>query len=144
MRTLIVGALAALSLTAAPAAAQAGNAYAGTWAFQTEDYGNEDYSVIMSGVAVVTPASTPNRYRVQVLAQESIVQNETGDSRLLVARENCHGETANGQLSIECELAEPLQGYEPDTFLLQTGEADRMVGVMSSATNAQVTFDRMR
>ena len=73
MRTLIVGALAALSLTAAPAAAQAGNAYAGTWAFQTEDYGNEDYSVIMSGVAVVTPASTPNRYRVQVLAQESIV-----------------------------------------------------------------------
>lgn len=144
MRTLIVGALAALSLTAAPAAAQAGNAYAGTWAFQTEDYGNEDYSVIMSGVAVVTPASTPNRYRVQVLAQESIVQNETGDSRLLVARENCHGETANGQLSIECEMAEPLQGYEPDTFLLQTGEADRMVGVMSSATNAQVTFDRMR
>ena len=41
--------------------------------------------------------------------------------------------------------AEPLDGYEPDNFILQPGEgSDQLVGALSSATSATVTFNRLR
>jgi hypothetical protein len=135
--------LAACS-AAAQASAQAGDPFVGAWGLQTEDYGNDDYSVVMSGVAIVTAGASPNRYAVKLLAQELITQQETGQSRLLVARENCTGEEAGGQFTIACQMAEPLEGYRPDAFVLQHGERDQLVGVLSSATNGQVTFNRMR
>src|ERR1043165_8863183 len=117
-------------VTAAP------SSYAGTWGFQSEDYGNDDYGVAMSGVAVITPSSHPNRYDIRLLVQEMIPQRESGMTHMLVAHENCAGDGANGQLAITCEMSEPLQNYQPDSFILQPGEsADQLVGALSSASN---------
>ncbi|MBS0384357.1 MAG: hypothetical protein JSS00_03300 [Proteobacteria bacterium] len=127
------------------AAAAAPGSYAGTWGFQTEDYGNDQYGVAMSGVAVITPAQAANRYNIRLLAQELITQRESGLTHLLIARENCTGDGSNGQLAITCEMAEPVQNYQPDSFILQPGEnADQLVGALSSASNGSATFNRMR
>jgi hypothetical protein len=126
-----------------PAAAP--GSYAGTWGFQSEDYGNEDYGVAMSGVAVITPSAHPNRYDIRLLAQETITQRESGMTHMLVAHENCTGDGANGQLAITCEMADPLQNYQPDSFILQPGEnADQLVGALSAASNGSTTFNRLR
>jgi hypothetical protein len=146
MRILLLSAMVlAASAAAGQASAQAGGGYLGTWGFQTEDYGNDDYSATMSGVAVVTAGPSANRYSVRLLAQEQLVQQESGASRLLVAHETCTGEDAGGQLTITCQMAEPLEGYQPDSFVLQEGDDhDQLVGVLSSASNGQVTFNRVR
>ena len=146
-KTLLVIMAAALT---APAYAQthtaaAPGSYAGTWGFQSEDYGNDDYGVAMSGVAVITASAHPNRYDIRLLAQEIITQRESGMTHMLVARENCTGDGANGQLAITCDLAEPLANYQPDSFILQAGEnGDQLVGALSSASNGSTTFNRLR
>ena len=146
-KTLLVIMAAALT---APAYAQthtaaAPGSYAGTWGFQSEDYGNDDYGVAMSGVAVITASAHPNRYDIRLLAQEMITQRESGMTHMLVAHENCTGDGANGQLAITCDLAEPLANYQPDSFILQPGEnGDQLVGALSSASNGSTTFNRLR
>ena len=146
-KILLVIMAAALS---APAYAQthtatAPGSYAGTWGFQSEDYGNDDYGVAMSGVAVITASSRPNRYDIRLLTQEMITQRESGMTHMLVAHENCTGDGANGQLAITCEMAEPLANYQPDSFVLQPGENnDQLVGALSSASNGSTTFNRLR
>jgi hypothetical protein len=149
MRSMILAmmTLAACS-TATPAGAQANAAattsYVGTWGFQSEDYGTDDYGAMMSGVAVIAQGAG-TRYQIRLLAQELLTQRESGETRLLVAHENCTGDGASGQFTITCQMAEPLQGYQPDTFLLQPGEnADQLVGAMTSASSGGVTFNRMR
>jgi hypothetical protein len=142
MRGWITGTLAALAVMAAPASAQSGDAHVGTWAFQTEPYGNEQFSVIMSGVAIVSPPRR-GRYDIRLVANELIVA-VNGQSQMLTARQTCTGESSGGQFNISCQLAEPLEGYQPDNFVLQAGERDQMVGVLSSATSSQVTFTRVR
>ncbi len=137
---------AALLVTAActgPAGAQAGDAYTGTWAFQTAPYGagQGEVAALMSGVAIITPASN-SRYDIKLVAHEYVTQG--AQSALLTARESCHGEVQEAQFNITCEMAEPLEGYEPDNFLVQAGEADQLVGVLASAASAQVTFTRVR
>lgn len=151
MRKLILATLAAAACFTAPAVAEtaatatAPGSYAGTWGFQSEDYGNDDYGVAMSGVAVITQSSRPNRYDIRLLTQELITQRESGLTHMLVAHENCTGDSANGQLSITCEMAQPLANYQPDSFLLQAGEsADQLVGALASATSGTTTFNRMR
>jgi hypothetical protein len=144
MRIVMIAA-AACALLAAPASAQTeSNGFAGTWAFQTEPYGNDQFGVIMSGVAVAT-ASAPNRYDIRLLSNELIIQRTSGQSQTLTARQACSGEYDGAQFSITCQLSEPLEGYEPDNFLLQAGsDADQLVGVLNSAASSQVTFTRMR
>lgn len=143
MKKLAAAALAAV-VTLAPAAyAQDAGDYAGTWAFQTQDYGNQQFSVTMSGVAIMTPAA-PGRFDIRLVANELITQRGTGRSQLLTARQACVGETDGPQFSITCQMAEPLEGYEPDNFLLQSGERDQLIGVLNSATSGQVTFTRVR
>lgn len=129
---------------APPASAQTGD-LSGTWAFQTEPYDAPGSPVIglMSGVAVMT-ASAPNRYSIRLIANEMLIQSQTSETRLITARENCTGEMADGQFMITCQMAEPLEGYEPDRFVLQPGEADQLVGALSSASDGQVTFTRIR
>jgi len=143
MRMKIAAAMAALTLIAAPASAQTSDAFAGTWAFQTSPYGSDQFGVVMSGVMVATPAA-PNRYDIRLMAQELIIQRATGQSQTIVARQNCTGENSDGQFTISCQMAEPIEGYEPDNFLLQPGESDQLVGVLQSNINAQATFTRMR
>jgi hypothetical protein len=145
MREMMVAAAAMLAACSAPtqAGAQASDAYAGTWAFQTEPYGNEQFGVVMSGVAVVTPAAA-NRYAIRLIANELIIDRASGQSRRLTARQACTGEADGGQFTINCQLTTPLEGYEPDNFVLQQGEADELIGVLSSATSGQVTFTRLR
>jgi hypothetical protein len=130
-------------LAAAPASAQSDDPFAGTWAFQTMSYGSEQVGAIMSGAAIVRRAAT-NRYDIQLLANERLVNRATGETMLLTARQTCTGERDGGQFMIECQLAEPLEGYEPDNFVLQQGEADQLVGVLSSNASPQVTFTRLR
>ncbi len=114
----------------------------GTWAFQSQSYGSEQIGAVMSGVAVLT-ASAPGRYDVRLISNELIVERESGRSRLLTARQTCTAEEADGQISIECQMAEPLEGYTPDTFLLQaTDEADHLAGVLN--TGPEVGFSRLR
>ena len=136
--------IAAMALAAAPVAhAQTSDAFEGTWTFQTASYGNEQVGGIMSGAAVIT-REAPNRYAVRLIANERLVNRDTGQGAFLTARQNCTGENADGQFTITCQMAEPLEGYEPDTFVLQAGEADQLVGVQRSQTSPQVTFSRMR
>ena len=139
----MAAALLAATACTEPAGAQAGDAYAGTWAFQTEPYGagQRQVAAVMSGVAIITPAGGA-RYDIKLVAHEYITQG--AQSVLLTARERCQGEVQEAQFNITCELAEPLEGYEPDNFLVQSGEADQLVGVLTSAASAQVTFTRVR
>jgi hypothetical protein len=144
MRVMILGAVMAACLMAAPANAQDANDLSGTWAFQTSSYGNEQFGVIMSGAATFA-ATAPNRYDVRLIANELIVQRETSASQLLTARQNCVGENADGQLTITCQLSEAVEGYQPDNFLLQPGtSADELVGALTSGSSPQVTFTRLR
>jgi hypothetical protein len=142
MRAFLIAA-AALAFAATPASAQTGDAFEGTWAFQTTSYGTEQVGAIMSGAAVITRAAA-NRYDIRLIANERLVNRDTGQQAFLVARQNCTGENASGQFTIRCQLAEAVEGYEPDNFVLQQGEADQLVGVLSSNTSSQVTFTRLR
>jgi hypothetical protein len=137
-------ALLAIAACTGPAGAQAaGDAFAGTWAFQTEPYtaGQGQVGAVMSGIAIIAPEQN-HRYDIRMLVHEYISQGER--SVLLTARETCHGEVQEAQFSITCEMAEPLEGYQPDTFVVQAGEADELLGVLTSASSAQVTFSRLR
>lgn len=139
MRTIVMAMALALS-AATPAAAQTSD-LSGTWAFQTEPYGDDQVAVAMSGVAVIT-AVAPRRYDVRLLAQELLVyaRNRT---QLITARQNCTGDVDDGQISISCELSEPVEGYAPDNFVLQQSGDGELSGVLTSASTAQVTFSRL-
>ncbi len=143
MRGFLIAAIALTACSAPIAQAQSGDAFEGTWAFQTASYGNEQVGAIMSGAAVIT-REAPNRYAVRLIANERLVNRDTGQSVFLTARQNCTGENADGQFTITCQMAEPLEGYEPDNFALQAGEADQLVGVLNSQASPQVTFTRLR
>src|SRR6185312_3542014 len=155
MRKILVAAAAALACAAAPAFAQTQTAathtaatsppYAGTWGFQSEDYGNDDYGLAMSGVAVITPTQAPNRYTISLLTQQQLTERESGETHTLVAHETCTGDASNGQLAITCQLADPAQSRQPDSFLLQRGDnADQMVGALTTAQqNGETTFNRV-
>lgn len=146
MHGLLVAAAALLTACTAttPAGAQAAGDYTGTWAFQTEPYGNDQFGVVMSGVAIMRSAGA-NRYTLQVVTNELIIERQTSQSRLLTARQNCTGQKDDAQFTVTCAMAEPLEGYEPDNFVLQAGEnADQLVGALSSATSSTVTFTRVR
>lgn len=123
--------------------AQNADPYVGNWAFQTEPYaaGQGEVMAMMSGVAIVTDGAG-GHYDIKLLSHEYITQGTR--SVTLTARQNCQGEPQGGQFSITCEMAEPLEGYQPDSFVLQQGEADEMMGVLASASSAQVTFSRLR
>jgi hypothetical protein len=140
MRTIAAAILMAACM-APMAQAQSAN-LEGTWAFQSQSYGNEQIGAVMSGVAILTP-SAPGRYDVRLISNELIVDRESGQSRLLTARQTCTAEDADGQISIECQMAEPLEGYTPDTFLLQSaGEPDHLAGVLNAGP--EVGFSRLR
>lgn len=141
MRTLIASA-AMVMLLASPAQAQQNN-YTGTWAFVTAPYGDEQFSVIMSGAATFTPTA-PRRYDIRLIANEMIVDRASGRAQTITARQTCSGESDGAQFVISCQLSEPLESYAPDNFILQQGDADQLVGVLSSNASAQVTFARMR
>jgi hypothetical protein len=144
-RILAIAALmAAAWVSAAPARAQGDDAFAGTWGFQSEDYGNDDYGAAMSGVVVITPAAPANHYSIKLLAQEVISQREDGQSHLLVARENCSGENTNGQLSVTCQMAEPVDNYQPDALVIQAVDHDHLGGVLTTSSGASVNFNRVR
>ncbi len=146
MRVMMMGAAALLMACTATtqAGAQGADDFAGTWAFQTTLYGSQQVGAYMSGVAIMSE-SAPDQYSIRLMANERLVSRATGQTRLLVAHQNCTGEMVGEQFTISCELAEPLEGYAPDNFLLQRGEEnDQLVGVLSSNTEAQVTFTRMR
>lgn len=146
MRAWMLSAAAALIACSAPvqAAAQGSDgSLAGTWAFQTESYGNMQTGAIMSGTAILTPAGA-HRYDVRLLAHERIVDRMTGRTRLITAHQTCTCSVEGGQITISCEMAEPLEGYQPDTFVLQQREADELVGALDSSAHSQVTFSRVR
>lgn len=143
MRAFLIAAATLAACSAPVAHAQSSDAFEGTWTFQTASYGNEQVGGIMSGAAVIT-REAPNRYAVRLIANERLVNRDTGQGAFLTARQNCTGENADGQFTITCQMAEPLEGYEPDTFVLQAGETDQLVGVQQSQTSPQVTFSRMR
>jgi hypothetical protein len=143
MRGFLIAAAALVALAAPAASAQSGDAFAGTWAFQTASYGTEQVGAIMSGAAVIT-REAPNRYAIRLISNERLVNRDTGEGAFLTARQNCTGVNDGGQFTISCQMAEPLEGYEPDNFVLQQGETDQLVGVLQSNNSSQVTFSRMR
>jgi hypothetical protein len=143
MRAFLIAAMLLAACSSTPASAQADDPFVGTWAFQTTSYGDERVGAIMSGAAVITRAA-PNRYDIRLLANERLVNRDTGQQAFLTARQNCTGENDGGQFTINCQMAEPLEGYQPDNFVLQQGEADQLVGVLSANTSSQVTFSRLR
>jgi hypothetical protein len=143
MRGFLFAWAALMALAAAPASAQSGDPFVGTWAFQTASYGSEQVGAIMSGAAIITPMA-PDRYDIQLLAHERLVNRDTGQTMLLTARQTCTGEHDGGQFTISCRMAEPLEGYEADNFALQRGEADQLVGVLAANASSQVTFTRLR
>lgn len=143
MRGFLIATAALIALAAPAASAQTRDAFEGTWAFQTESYGTENVGAIMSGAAVITREAA-NRYAIRLISNERLVNRDTGQGAFLTARQNCTGTNDDGQLTIACQMAEPLEGYEPDTFVVQAGEADQLVGVLQANNTSQVTFSRMR
>jgi hypothetical protein len=145
MRAMTIAAalVAAACGAPAPAGAQSGDAYAGTWAFQTEPYTAASGAVaaVMSGVAIIS-ANGGEGYAIRLLSHEYVTQG--AQSVMLTARQTCRGEVQGAQFNISCEMAEPLEGYTPDNFVLQAGEADQLLGVLASGASAQVTFSRVR
>jgi hypothetical protein len=148
MRAIMFAAFAALAActAAAPAAdAQAGDPYAGTWAFQSQPYGNEQFGVIMSGAMVATHASG-DAYTVRLTANEMIIARADGQTRLLTAHQTCTGARSGEVLNITCEIADAPEGYAADNFVLQRGEGEQdgqLVGAMAG-NGVQVTFTRVR
>jgi len=142
MRAFMIASAALLAFTAAPAHAQSGDAFEGTWAFQTASYGSEQVGAIMSGAAVITRAGE-DRYDIRLISNERLVNRDSGRQAFLTARQNCTGSSDGGQFTITCQLAETVEGYEPDNFVLQQGEANQLVGVLSSSASPQVTFSRL-
>ena len=104
---------------------------------------HEQVGGIMSGAAVITRAGR-DRYTIRLLSNERLVNRETSQGAFLTARQTCTGVNDEGQFTITCQMAEPLEGYEPDNFVLQRGEADQLVGVLQSNNSSQVTFSRLR
>jgi len=144
MRAILAAtAFGLMSALAAPASAQSNDDYSGTWAFQSTPYGDEQFGVLMSGTAIVQ-SSGRNRYQIQLLANEIIIERQTARSSLVSARQNCTGVLEDGQFNIDCELAEPVEGYQPDNFVLQRSSPTQLQGVLASAASAQVTFNRVR
>ena len=143
MRAFLIAAAALVACSAPAASAQSRDAFEGTWAFQTASYGNEQVGGIMSGAAVITRAGA-DRYTIRLISNERLVNRDTAQAAFLTARQNCTGQNHGGQFTISCQMAEPLEGYEPDNFVVQQGEADQLVGVLSSNTSSQVTFSRLR
>jgi hypothetical protein len=128
----------------APAAsAQSRDAFEGTWAFQTASYGTEQVGGIMSGAALIARAGA-DHYTIRLISNERLVNRDTGQAAFLTARQTCTGQNDGGQFTISCQMAEPLEGYEADNFVVQQGEIDQLVGVLSSSASSQVTFSRIR
>lgn len=146
MKHAMFAACAALAALAAPAAsAQSGDAFAGTWAFQSQPYGNEQFGVIMSGAMSATH-ERGDAYAIRLTANELIISRADGQSRMLTAHQTCRGQRSGEVLNITCELAQAPEGYAPDNFILQRGEGEeegQLVGAMSG-NGVQVTFSRVR
>lgn len=141
MRKLAAAAALALTALIAPAHAQVDGTFEGTWAFQTQPYAAGPGTIaLMSGAAIMRAESSG--YAIQLLANELVTQG--GQSVIITARQNCRGVNEAGQFTITCELAEPLEGYQPDVFILQAGEPDQLAGVLQSASSGQVQFTRIR
>ncbi|MGD9967204.1 MAG: hypothetical protein AB7T59_11830 [Hyphomonadaceae bacterium] len=143
MRAFLLASAALLAFATASAHAQSNDPFEGTWAFQTTSYGTDRVGAIMSGAAVITRAGA-NRYDIRLLANERLVNRDTGQSAFLTARQNCSGVNDGGQFTISCQLAESVDGYEPDNFVLQQGEANQLVGVLTANASSQVTFSRLQ
>ncbi len=140
MRALAISFAAfGVAALATPASAQQNN-LAGVWAFQSAPYGNEQFALSMSGAAVWEEARN-GRYSIRLTANEIIIERASGRSRILTAHQTCTGERDGTQISIICEMAEPLEGYTPDAFLLQDSDG-ALAGVLN--TGPQVTFARVR
>lgn len=142
MRAFLIASAALMAFAASPASAQSSDPFEGTWAFQTESYGNEQAGAIMSGAAIITRAGS-DRYDIRLLSNERWVNRDTGEQRFLTARQNCTGVNDDGQFTITCQIAEAVEGYSPDNFILQRGENNELVGVLSSNVNSEVTFSRV-
>ncbi|MGE0046255.1 MAG: hypothetical protein AB7H66_16800 [Hyphomonadaceae bacterium] len=142
MRAFLFVSAALVAFAAAPARAQSGDSFEGTWAFQTASYGSEQVGAIMSGAAVITRAGG-NRYDIRLVSNERLVNRDSGQQAFLTARQTCTGDRDGGQFTITCQLAEAVEGYQPDNFVLQQGEANQLVGVLSSSASPQVTFSRL-
>jgi hypothetical protein len=145
MRKFLLAACAVLAMGASAAQAQSNDPFAGTWAFQSSPYGNEQFGVIMSGAMTAT-RERGDRYRVRLTANELIIAREGGESRMLTAHQNCEGVRSGEVLNITCRLDDAPDGYEPDNFLLQRGEGEtegQLVGSMTG-NGTEVTFSRVR
>lgn len=144
MRAMVFAAFAALAM-AAPAQAQSNDPFAGTWAFQSQPYGNEQFGVIMSGAMTAT-RERGDAYAVRLTANELIIARGDGQSRMLTAHQICRGERSGEVFNITCQITEAPEGYQPDNFILQRGEGEQesqLVGAMTG-NGAQVTFSRVR
>jgi|GEM_PF-2636987 len=145
MRSKILAmAIAVAAVSAAPAHAQTRDPFIGTWGFQSDDYGNDNYGALMSGVAVITAGAAAHQYKIKLLAQEVISQRQDGQSHLLVAREECTGEDQSGQLTVNCQLSEPVENYQPDAFAIQAVDGDHLGGALTSSDGVSVNFNRVR
>ncbi len=139
MRALLISAFALTAFAATSAVAQQ-DGLTGIWAFQSEPYGNEQFAVSMSGAALIGEAER-GRLDIRLTANEMIVERASNRSRLITAHQNCTGERDGSLIAISCEMAEPLEGYTPDAFLLQSSDG-QLAGVLN--TGPQVTFARVR
>lgn len=144
MRNFVAAMLIGGAMLAAPSAqAQTNSArYVGTWAFQTNAYGQDQGAArALSGSAVIRRSG--GGYDVRLVAHEIEIGPDGSGTILSAVRERCRGALEGAQLTITCELAEEVPNYQPDNFVLQAGEDGQLVGVMSSVTSGEVVFTRV-
>lgn len=142
MRAMLIGAFAAMLALAAPAPAEAqrGDQFVGTWSFQTQTL-DPEITHVLSGTAIITRQG--RGYNIRLVANDYAGIPGEGE-RVTTAHQRCRGEVDQSQLTITCELMEEMENYSPDNFVLQVAEPGVMTGVLVSASSAQVVFTRVR
>ena len=145
MRFGLTSALLGAMIVAAPAAAMAQtDQFAGTWAFQTENYGNATTVTTLAGAAIISPKSG-DKYDVQLVAFEAW-SKPGAPADISNARENCDGTLSGQQLTVKCTVTDVVnsKNYKPDDFVLTVVDADHLSGPMNSYSTSTAKFTRVR
>lgn len=143
MRNWVIGAAAAAALFTGGAYAQSAQDFAGTWAFQSQNYSPEQsYSQALSGVAVIRSAGR-GRYDVDVLAQE--MASAGAEWVTSWARQDCEGRAQEPSFTITCTVTNTdSDSYQPDNFQVTLQPDGSLTGHLISANSGEVIFRRLR
>ncbi len=110
----------------------------GSWSFVANTYDNCEFT----GVAHLTPGTSPDLHACELTARQACTDIT------YVVRQSCTAKRSGGQLIINSEIEEflegpPTPGYWPDNFILTIKSETRMIGALLSHGSHAAEFRRM-